>query len=120
MNHGIKQRKFGRRKEHRASMMMNLLKSLFTHKSIVTTLPKAKDMRPVAEKIITLAKRGDLHARRQVLSFMRGDEKVVSILFDDISNKSQNRNGGYSRILKMGHRNGDAAPIAMIQLVDFN
>jgi large subunit ribosomal protein L17 len=118
MNHGMKHRKFGRRKEHRASMIMNLVKSLVQHERIFTTLPKAKDLRPVAEKIITLAKRGDLHARRQAVSFMRGDSVVVSKLFDDIANRVKNRNGGYTRILKTGFRQGDAAPMALIELVD--
>jgi large subunit ribosomal protein L17 len=118
MNHGAKHRKFGRRKEHRSAMMMNLVKSLIMHEAISTTLPKAKDLRPVVEKIITLAKKGDLHARRQAISYMRGDLVVVSKLFSDVASKVRNRNGGYTRIMKMGFRQGDAAPMAMIELVD--
>lgn len=118
MNHGIKGRKFSRTGSHRAALIMNLVKALVRSEVITTTVAKAKDLRPVAEKIITLAKRGDLHARRQVISFMRGDCPEVSKLFSDISAKVRNRNGGYTRIIKSGYRKGDNAPMAIIELVD--
>ena len=118
MNHGIRGRKFGRRSEHRQSMFMNLVKALVRHEQIVTTLPKAKDLRPIAEKIITIAKDDSLAARRQVISFMRGNTEEVKKLFGEIAAKVKNRNGGYLRILKAGHRQGDNAPMAIIEFVD--
>lgn len=118
MNHGIKHRKFGRRSEHRAAMLMNLVKSLVKHGRIFTTLPKAKDLRPIAERIITISKKDELSARRRVISFMRGNCPEVTKLFGEIGPKVKNRNGGYLRILKVGHRSGDAAPMAMIEFVD--
>ncbi|MCE2993786.1 MAG: 50S ribosomal protein L17 [Alphaproteobacteria bacterium] len=118
MDHGIKGRKFGRRTAHRQAMFMNLVKSLIQHGRIFTTLPKAKDLRPIAEKIITLGKQGDLSSRRQVISFMRGDCAEVKKLFSEVAGKVKDRNGGYLRILKAGHRQGDNAPMAMIEFVD--
>ena len=118
MNHGIRGRKFGRRKEHRSAMLMNLAKSLITHGRIFTTVPKAKDLRPVVEKLVTLGKKGDLHSRRQAIAFLRGNNESVKILFSDIAEKTKNRNGGYLRILKAGFRQGDSAPMAMIEFVD--
>ncbi|MCA0407527.1 MAG: 50S ribosomal protein L17, partial [Proteobacteria bacterium] len=91
--------------------------SLITHEQIVTTLPKAKDLRPVVEKLITLGKRGDLHARRQAIAQLR-DETVVRKLFDVIAKRYASRNGGYCRIMKAGFRYGDAAPMAVIEFVD--
>lgn len=120
MNHGIRGRKFGRRSEHRQSMLMNLVKALVSHERIVTTLPKAKDLRPVAEKIITLAKQGDLAARRQVISFMKGNTPEVSKLFTTIAERVKSRNGGYLRILKAGYRQGDNSPMALVEFVDKN
>lgn len=118
MNHGTKQRKFSRRTSHRDAMFMNLVKALINHEQIKTTLPKAKDLRPIVEKIITLGKRGDLHARRQAISFFRGNTAEVQKLFSVIAEKCKDRNGGYTRILKASFRQGDNAPMAIIQLVD--
>lgn len=118
MNHGIRGRKFSRRGSHRTAMFMNLVKSLVQHGQIFTTLPKAKDLRPIAEKIVTLAKAGDLNARRQVISFMRGNCPEVQKLFTEVAEKVKNRNGGYLRILKAGYRKGDNAQMAMIEFVD--
>tara|TARA_R110000751_G_scaffold77188_3_gene155684 strand:+ start:5942 stop:6313 length:372 start_codon:yes stop_codon:yes gene_type:complete len=98
-------------------MFANMAVSLITHEQIKTTLPKAKDLRPYVEKLITLGKRGDLHARRQVLSTLR-DETAVSKLFSVIAERYKDRSGGYTRVLKAGFRYGDAAPIALIELVD--
>lgn len=118
MNHGIRGRKFSRRGSHRTAMLMNLVKSLVQHGQIFTTLPKAKDLRPIAEKIVTLAKAGDLNSRRQVISFMRGNCPEVQKLFTSVAEKVKNRNGGYLRILKAGFRKGDNAQMAMIEFVD--
>ena len=118
MNHGIKQRKFSRDSGHRKAMFMNLAKALIRHEQIKTTLPKAKDLRPIIEKIISLGKRGDLHARRQAISFFRGNTEEVQKLFSVIAEKCKNRNGGYTRIIKASFRQGDNAPMAIIELVD--
>jgi len=118
MNHGMKGRKFGRTGSHRTAMLMNLVKSLVKHEKIVTTLPKAKDIRPIAEKMITLGKDGTLTARKQAIAFMRGNCEEVTKLFDSIAKKTANRNGGYLRILKAGYRKGDSAPMAVIEFVD--
>lgn len=117
MRHGIKGRKFGRTSSHRRSLFANLAAALIKHEQITTTLPKAKDLRPIVEKLVTLGKRGDLHARRQAAAFLY-DEKVVKKLFDVIGNRYQSRNGGYLRIVKAGFRYGDAAPVAIIEFVD--
>ena len=119
MRHNIKGRKLNRSSAHRKAMFSNMAASLLKHEQIVTTLPKAKDLRPVAEKLITLAKRGDLHARRQALSKL-GDKEVVAKLFGEIAERYKERNGGYTRVLKAGFRYGDAAPMAVIELVDRN
>jgi|TARA_R100001132_G_C3201671_1_gene48780 large subunit ribosomal protein L17 len=100
-------------------MFANMAVSLLTHEQIKTTLPKAKDLRPYVEKLITLGKRGDLHARRQAISILR-DEKVVAKLFGEIADRYKERSGGYTRVLKAGFRYGDAAPVAVIELVDRN
>ncbi|KZB56074.1 50S ribosomal protein L17 [Thalassospira lucentensis] len=100
-------------------MFSNMAVSLLTHEQIKTTLPKAKDLRPYVEKLITLGKRGDLHARRQAISILR-DEKVVAKLFGEIADRYKERSGGYTRVLKAGFRYGDAAPVAVIELVDRN
>lgn len=118
MNHGQKHRKFGRTRSHRDALLMNLVKALIQHEQITTTLPKAKDIRPVFERIITLGKRGDLAARRQVISFLRGNCAEVQKLFSDIAPRLKDRKGGYTRILKAGFRQGDNAPVAIIELVD--
>ena len=117
MNHGKTYRKFNRTAEHRKAMFANMAQALITHEQILTTLPKAKDLRPVVEKLITLGKRGGLHARRQAISEVR-DVAVVRKLFDVIGPRYKERNGGYTRIIKAGFRHGDSAPVAVIELVD--
>ncbi|MBS7546398.1 50S ribosomal protein L17 [Ancylobacter oerskovii] len=117
MNHGKAYRRFNRTAEHRKAMFANLAQALITHEQIVTTLPKAKDLRPVVEKLITLGKRGGLHARRQAIAEIR-DVAVVRKLFDVVGPRYKERNGGYTRIIKAGFRHGDSAAIAVIELVD--
>jgi len=117
MNHGKAYRKFNRRSDHRRAMLANLAASLIKHEQIVTTLPKAKDLRPVVEKLVTLGKRGGLHARRQAIAQMR-DITMVKKLFDVIGPRYKERNGGYLRIMKAGFRYGDSAPVAVIEFVD--
>lgn len=117
MRHRNAGRKLNRTAEHRRALFANMAAALFKHEQIVTTLPKAKDLRRVAERLITLAKRGDLHARRLVSARLR-DEKMVSKLFDTIGPRYKERNGGYTRVLKAGFRYGDSAPVAVIELVD--
>jgi len=117
MRHGIRGRKLGRNKAHRRSLFANLAAALIKHEQIKTTLPKAKDLRPIVEKLITLGKKGDLHARRQALAVLY-DEEVVKKLFSVIGERYKDRQGGYTRIIKAGNRFGDNAPIAYIELVD--
>jgi large subunit ribosomal protein L17 len=117
MHHGKAHRKFSRRSDHRRAMLANLCASLIKHEQIVTTLPKAKDLRPVVEKLVTLGKRGDLHARRQAIAQMR-DLDMVKKLFEVIGPRYKERNGGYTRVLKAGFRYGDSAPVAVIEFVD--
>src|ERR1700744_3210237 len=117
MNHGKVHRKFNRHSGHRKAMLANLAASLIKHEQIVTTLPKAKDLRPVVEKLVTLGKRGGLHARRQAIAQMR-DLAMVKKLFDVIGPRYKERNGGYLRVLKAGFRYGDSAPVAVIEFVD--
>jgi large subunit ribosomal protein L17 len=117
MRHGNAHRKFNRTAEHRRAMFANMAVALIQHEQIVTTLPKAKDLRPVVEKLITLGKRGDLHARRQAIAQMR-DIEIVKKLFEVIGPRYKDRNGGYTRELKAGFRHGDNAPVAVIELVD--
>jgi large subunit ribosomal protein L17 len=117
MNHGKAHRKFNRRSDHRRSMLANLAASLIKHEQIITTLPKAKDLRPIVEKLVTLGKRGDLHARRQAIAQMR-DLAMVKKLFDVLGPRYKARNGGYIRVLKAGFRHGDSAPVAVIEFVD--
>ena len=117
MYHGRAKRRFNRTHEHRKAMFANMAAALIKHEQIVTTLPKAKDLRRVAERLITLAKRGDLHARRLVASRLR-DEKMVTKLFETIGPRYKDRAGGYTRVLKAGFRYGDSAPVAVIELVD--
>ncbi|KGG81032.1 MULTISPECIES: 50S ribosomal protein L17 [Caloranaerobacter] len=111
-----KLRKLGRRTDHRKAMLRNLVTSLLKNGKIETTEARAKETRRLAEKMITLAKRGDLHARRQVLAFVY-DETVVKTLFDEIAPKYAERNGGYTRILKIGPRRGDGSEMVIIELV---
>ena len=117
MRHGNAHRKLGRKPEHRKAMFANMAAALIKHEQITTTLPKAKELRPVVEKLITLGKRGDLHARRQAIAQMR-DETQVAKLFAVVGPRYKERNGGYIRILKAGFRYGDNAPLAVIELVD--
>ena len=117
MRHGNSGRKFARTHEHRKAMFANMAASLITHEQIVTTLPKAKDLRPVVEKLITLAKRGDLNSRRNAIAQIR-DEAAVKKLFDVIGPRYKDRAGGSTRVLKAGFRFGDNAPIGVIELVD--
>ncbi|MEQ8733714.1 MAG: 50S ribosomal protein L17 [Rhodospirillaceae bacterium] len=117
MRHGMSGRKFNRKSQHRRAMFSNLANALFKHEQITTTLPKAKDLRPYAEQLITLAKRGDLHARRLVMAKLR-DKVIVSKLFSTLAERYAERPGGYTRVLKAGFRYGDAAPMAVIELID--
>jgi large subunit ribosomal protein L17 len=117
MNHGKARRKLGRTTAHRTAMFANMAASLIKHEQIVTTLPKAKELRPVVEKLVTLAKRGDLHARRQAISKVR-DVEQVGKLFATIGPRYKDRNGGYTRVLKAGFRYGDNAALAVIEFVD--
>jgi large subunit ribosomal protein L17 len=117
MNHGKRGRRFNRTQSHRGAMLKNLVVSLIEHEQIVTTLPKAKDLRPVVEKLITLGKKGGLHARRQAIAETRSVDAVKK-LFDVIGPRYASRNGGYTRIIKAGFRHGDNAAVAVIELVD--
>ena len=117
MHHGFRGRRFSRTASHRKAMFSNMAQALITHEQIITTLPKAKDLRPVVEKLVTLAKRGDLHARRQAIAQIKQVD-VVKRLFDVIGPRYKERNGGYLRIMKAGFRHGDNAPVAVIEFVD--
>ena len=117
MRHGKAYRKLNRTHEHRRAMFANMAAALVKHEQIVTTLPKAKDLRPIIEKLVTLGKRGDLHARRQAVAEMR-DVAMVKKLFEVLGPRYKTRNGGYTRVLKAGFRHGDSAPVAVIELVD--
>ena len=117
MNHGIKQRKLNRTSAHRKAMLANLANALVKHEQIVTTLPKAKELRPYLEKIITLGKKGGLANRRLAISTLR-DEAMVGKIFSTLADRYASRPGGYIRVLKAGFRYGDAAPMAVIELVD--
>ncbi len=110
------QRKLGRSTDHRIAMLKNLVTSFLKYGKIVTTVTRAKETQSLAEKMITFAKRGDLHARRQVLSFVK-EEKVAKNLFDEIASKYQERNGGYTRIVKLGPRRGDGSEMVILELV---
>ena len=117
MRHGKAHRKLNRKHEHRGAMFSNMAAALIKHEQIVTTLPKAKDLRPIVEKLITLAKKGDLHARRQAIAELR-DPPMVKKLFDVLGPRYASRNGGYTRVLKAGYRHGDSAPVGVIEFVD--
>jgi large subunit ribosomal protein L17 len=117
MYHGRKKRRFNRTAEHRKAMFANMCQALIKHEQIVTTLPKAKDLRPVIEKLVTLGKRGDLHARRQAIAQIK-DVVLVKKLFDVLGPRYKERNGGYTRVLKAGFRFGDNAAMAVIEFVD--
>jgi len=117
MRHGKVHRKLNRTHEHRRALFANMAAALVKHEQIITTLPKAKELRPVIEKLVTLGKRGDLHARRQAIAQMR-DIGMVKKLFEVIAPRYKERNGGYTRVLKAGFRYGDCAPMAVIEFVD--
>ncbi|KXV17512.1 MULTISPECIES: 50S ribosomal protein L17 [Gluconobacter] len=117
MRHGVSGRKLNVTSSHRAAMFRNMAVALIKHEQITTTLPKAKELRPVVEKLITLGKRGDLHARRQAFAQLR-DDAVVTKLFSAVAERYKGRAGGYSRVLKAGVRYGDNADMAVIELVD--
>ncbi len=117
MRHQMSGRKLGRKSAHRKSMFSNMAQALIKHEQISTTLPKAKDLRPIVEKLVTLGKRGDLHARRQVLSMLK-DADLTAKLFTTLADRYKGRAGGYTRVLKAGFRYGDNAPMAIIEFVE--
>ena len=117
MRHGLAHRKLNRTSEHRKAMFANMASSLIEHEQIVTTLPKAKDLRPIIEKLVTLAKKGDLASRRRAISKLRNKD-MAKKLFDVLGPRYEERNGGYVRIMKAGFRHGDNAPMAVIELVE--
>lgn len=117
MRHGIAHRKLNRTASHRKAMFANMAASLITHEQIVTTLPKAKEMKPIMDKLVTLAKKGDLASRRRAIAQIR-DKDAVKKLFAVMGERYSERNGGYTRVLKAGFRYGDNAPMAVIELVD--
>ena len=117
MRHGNAHRKLNRKPEHRRAMFANMAAALIKHEQIATTLPKARELRRVADRLITLAKRGDLHARRLAFARIR-DEAMVAKLFDTLGPRYAGRPGGYTRVLKAGFRYGDSAPVAVIEFVD--
>jgi large subunit ribosomal protein L17 len=117
MRHGKAHRKLNRTAEHRRALWANMAAALIKHEQITTTLPKAKDLRPIVEKLVTLGKRGDLHARRQAIAQIH-DVAMVKKLFDVLGPRYKERNGGYTRVLRAGFRYGDNAPRAVIEFVD--
>ena len=117
MRHGKVYRKLNRKPEHRKAMFANMAAALIKHEQITTTLPKAKELRPIVEKLVTLAKRGGLHARRQAIAQMR-DVAMAKKLFEVLGPRYKGRNGGYTRVIKAGFRYGDSAPQAVIEFVD--
>jgi large subunit ribosomal protein L17 len=117
MRHGNAHRKFNRTAEHRRAMFANMCAALIKHEQITTTLPKAKDLRPIVEKLVTLGKRGGLHARRQAIAEIR-DVAMVKKLFDVLGPRYKERHGGYTRVMKAGFRYGDNAPLGVIEFVD--
>jgi len=117
MRHGNSGRKLNRTASHRKAMFANMAASLVEHEQIVTTLPKAKEIRPIVEKLVTLGKRGNLHARRQAIAAIR-DAKLVAKLFNILAPRYATRQGGYLRIMKAGFRSGDNAPLAVVEFVD--
>ena len=117
MNHGKVYRKLGRTAEHRKAMFANMCAALIKHEQITTTVPKAKELRPIVEKLITLGKRGDLHARRQALSELSQDKFLVHKLFEEIAPRYAERPGGYARIVKLGPRRSDSTEMVFLELV---
>lgn len=118
MRHLKQGRKLGRTSAHRKALLRNLATALMEHERIITTEAKAKELRRVADKLVTLGKRGDLHARRQALQVIRSNA-VVRKLFDEVAPRFSERHGGYTRVLRLGYRPGDAAAMAVIELVDY-
>ncbi|MEQ1866528.1 MAG: 50S ribosomal protein L17 [Micropepsaceae bacterium] len=120
MRHGNSGRKLNRTASHRKALWVNMASALIKHEQITTTLPKAKELRPIVEKLVTLGKRGktNLHARRQALSHLRNDTAMVAKLFDTLATRYATRKGGYTRVMKAGFRFGDNAPMAVIEFVD--
>lgn len=118
MRHGLAGRKLNRTSSHRKAMFGNLVVAILKHEQVRTTLPKAKDARRLVDRMITLAKRGDLHARRQALAALHNDKAIVDKLFGELADRFGERSGGYCRVLKAGFRHGDMAPMAIIELVD--
>ncbi len=117
MKHRIKGKKLNRTSSHRKALFKNMAQAIIKHEQIITTLPKAKTMKPIVDKLITLAKKGSLHAKRQAYSKLR-DDKMVTKLFGTLASRYADRAGGYTRVLKAGYRYGDAAAMAVIELVD--
>jgi large subunit ribosomal protein L17 len=117
MRHGKSQRKLGKTSSHRRAMLANMTASLLTHEQITTTLPKAKELKRVVDKVITMGKRGNLHSRRLAFAFLR-DDAAVAKLFATLAPRYKDRAGGYTRLLKAGFRYGDSAPMAVVELVD--
>ena len=117
MTHRLKGKKLNRTSSHRKALFKNMAQAIIKHEQIITTLPKAKTMKPIVDKLITLGKKGDLHARRQAFAKLR-DDGMVAKLFDTLATRYADRNGGYTRVLKAGYRYGDAAAMAVIELVD--
>ena len=118
MRHRVSGRKLNRTSSHRKAMFSNMAAAVIKHEQIRTTLPKTKELRPIVEKLITLAKRGTLHTRRQALARLGGDAKLVGKLFATLGERYADRQGGYCRVIKDGFRYGDSAPMAVIELVD--
>ena len=117
MKHNIKHRKLNRTSSHRKALLMNMSNALIKHEQITTTLPKAKELRPFIEKIVTLGKKGDLSARRKTMSILQ-DEKMTKKIFEILADRYGERSGGYTRIVKLGNRYGDNAPTAIIEFID--
>ena len=117
MRHRLKGKKLNRTSSHRRALLKNLSQALIKHEQIMTTLIKAKTLKSVVEKLITIGKKGDLHARRQAIVKL-GDQKLVTKLFDVLAKRYENRKGGYSRVIKAGYRYGDSSPMAIIELVE--
>ena len=118
MRHRLSGRKLNRTSAHRTAMFRNMAAALIKHEQITTTLPKAKELRPIVDKLVTLGKRGNLHARRQAITALGGDAVIADTLFTTLAERYSGRPGGYSRVLRAGFRYGDSAPMAIIELVD--
>ena len=119
MKHRIKGKKLNRTSSHRKALFKNMAQAIIKHEQIITTLPKAKTMKPIVDKLITLGKKGSLHARRQAFSKLR-DDNIVSKLFGTLATRYADRNGGYTRIIKRGFRDNDRASVSIIELVEYS